>query len=238
MKMLKPLLITSAIIAAYPVAAQTTPAAVGDSGEVVVTARRISERLQDVPLSIRALTGKDLEDRGIVNLSDLSLATPGLSYSPDFGRTAERPVIRGISALRQEAPQPVSVFIDGVFVRDAALGLAIDDAVRVEIIKGPQSALYGRSTYAGAINYITVKPKGELNGKVSLTVAGDGERSVFGAVTVPIQQDMLSLRVRARHYEFGGQYTNLQTGHKLGNEKTNAGGLQVWLTRIAQALQK
>ena len=232
--LLKPLLITTAIVSAYPVAAQTSPTtspqASGDSGEVIVTARRIGERLQDVPLSIRALTGKDLEDRGIVNISDLSLATPGLSYSPDFGRTAERPVIRGISALRQEAPQPVSVFIDGIFVRDAALGLAIDDAVRVEIIKGPQSALYGRSTYSGAINYITVKPKGELNGKVSATVAGDGERSIFGAVTVPIKQDLLSLRVRARHYEFGGQYTNSQTGNKLGNEKTNAGGLQVWLT--------
>ena len=242
-------LLIAALLAAYPAVAQTTPA-VSDADAaasaatvkpagakatqvietVVVTARRINERLQDVPISIVALTAKDIEDRGINSISDLSLFTPGLSYSPDFGRTAERPVIRGISALRNEAPQPVSVFIDGIFVRDAALGLAIDDAQHVEVIKGPQSALYGRSTYAGAINYITKKPTGKLSGKVSVTAATDNERTVFGAVTVPILPDLLSVRVRARHYEFGGQYTNSQTGNKIGNERTNAGGITALLT--------
>jgi iron complex outermembrane recepter protein len=254
MSSFKPSLLTSAVIAALaaaspaiaqtpkpdspataPVPAPTAAAKAAASAaaspeaveQIVVTARRIGELLQDVPLSIRALTGKDLAERGISSISDLSQFTPGLTYSPDFGRTAERPVIRGISALRQEAPQPVSVFIDGVFVRDAALGLAIDDAERVEVIKGPQSALYGRSTYAGAINYITVKPGNELKGKISLTGASDNEQSIFAALTVPIKADMLSLRARYRHYEFGGQYTNSQTGNKIGQERTEAGGLQV-----------
>lgn len=238
----KPLLLIAAILAAYPAVAQTTPASSGAGAKtagseptqaiesVIVTARRIGERLQDVPLSIVALTAKDLEDRGIASITDLSLFTPGLSYSPDFGRTAERPVIRGISALRNEAPQPVSVFIDGIFVRDAALGLAIDDAQHVEVIKGPQSALYGRSTYAGAINYITKKPNNTLGGKVSITGATDGEVTAFGAITVPIVPDLLSIRARARHYEFGGQYTNSQTGHKIGGERTDAGGITVLLT--------
>jgi outer membrane receptor protein involved in Fe transport len=139
--------------------------------------RRIAVRLQDVPLSIVALTGKDLEERGITSLVDLSLLTPGLSYSTDFGRTGERPVVRGISVTRLDAPQPVSVFIDGVYVRDGVLSLGIDDAQRIEVIKGPQSALYGRATYAGAINYVTVKPGNVLSGKVTTTVAEDGERA-------------------------------------------------------------
>lgn len=194
--------------------------------EVIVTARKVGERLQDVPLSIRAMTDKDLTERGITSLSDLSLFTPGLSYSADYGRTAERPVIRGVSALRPEAPQPVSVFVNGVFVRDAALGLLLDDARRIEVIKGPQSALYGRSTYAGAINYITEQPGQEKAGKLSVTIAGDGERSVFGAVTVPLSET-LSARIRAKSYEFGGQYTNSQTGNKLGNERTRSIGAEV-----------
>jgi len=241
----RPLLLSAALMLAYPVSAQTaTPApssatssatgpaanASNDPTEITVTARRINERLQDVPLSIRALTGRDLEERGITSLSDLSLFTPGLSYSPDFGRTAERPVIRGISALRQEAPQPVSVFIDGVYVRDAALGLAIDDARRVEVIKGPQSALYGRSTYAGAINYITLKPGDKVEGRISATIATAGESTIFGAISVPLLKDLLSMRVRVRKYEYGGQYTNELSGNKIGQEDTLASGVQFAFT--------
>ena len=88
MSLHRPLLLASAILAAYPAMAQNTPApanSVGDAGVVIVTARRVSEKLQDLPLSIQALTGKDLSDRGISSVADLSLYTPGLSYSPDFG---------------------------------------------------------------------------------------------------------------------------------------------------------
>ena len=207
--------------AAETKAAETAPG--GGLMEIVVTARRVGERLQDVPLSIRALGAAELESKGIANLSQLSLYTPGLSYSPDFGRIAERPVIRGISALRPEAPQPVSVFVNGVFVRDGALGLLLDDAARVEVIKGPQSALYGRSTYAGAINYITQRPGNELEGKVSATVGGNGERSLFAAVTLPVV-DWFSARIRAKSYDYDGQYTNSQTGNKIGNERTRSAG--------------
>ncbi|MCA1857379.1 TonB-dependent receptor [Massilia oculi] len=204
---------------------RTTPDLV-ELSQVIVTARKVGERLQDVPLSIRALTDKELEARGINSLSDLSLFTPGLSYSADYGRVLERPVIRGISALRPEAPQPVSVFVDGVFVRDAALSLLMDDARRIEVIKGPQSALYGRSTYAGAINYVTEEPGEHVDGKISATVAEDGERSLFGAVTLPLS-DTLSARFRAKTFQFGGQYTNAQTGAKIGNERTRSAGIDL-----------
>jgi len=246
----KYLLLTAAVLATLPVAfsasaqsakpatpASAAPAAKDDSDgapeKIIVTARRVNEALQDVPLSITALTGRDLAERGISSIAELSQYTPGLTYSADFGRTAERPVIRGISALRPEAPQPVSVFIDGVFVRDAAIGLAIDDAQRVEIIKGPQSALYGRSTYAGAINYITNKPGNTMNGKVSFTTAQADETTLTAALTLPIVTDMLSLRGRYRAYKFGGQYTNSQTGNKLGKEKTDAGGFVLSFTPTA-----
>lgn len=228
------LLLVTVAVMTYPVLAQIAPAAKTDESvalaEVVVTARKVGERLQDVPLSIQVLTGKTLQDLGVTSISELSQYTPGLTYSADFGRTAERPVIRGISALRPEAPQPVSVFINGVFVRDAALSMLLDDAQRVEVIKGPQSALYGRSTYAGAINYVTVKPDNELTGRISTTFAGQGEQSQFGAVTLPILPDVLSVRIRAKHYEYGGRYTNSLSGNKIGNERTDSGGAELLFT--------
>lgn len=149
----KPLLLITALLAAYPAFAQTTPAATATEADaktapvkaadaeaapalatVVVSSRRIVERLQEVPLSVVALTGKDLEERGVLSLVDLSFLTPGLSYSSDFGRSGERPTVRGISVSRLDAPQPVSVFIDGVYVRDGVLALGLDDAQRIEVI--------------------------------------------------------------------------------------------------------
>jgi iron complex outermembrane recepter protein len=136
-------------------------------------------------------------------------------------------VVRGISALRPEAPQPVSVFVDGLFVRDGALSLVLDDAQRIEVIKGPQSALYGRSTYAGAINYVTVKPGNEFKGTASATGASAGEFSAFAAVNVPLVKNALSMRVKAKSYDYGGNYTNLQTGSNIGKESTRSAGLQL-----------
>ena len=89
--------------------------------EVIVTARRVNERLQDVPLSINVLSSKELTDRGLASVSTLSEFTPGLSYTPNFGRTGERPVVRGISASQTYAPQPVSVFFDGVYKAEYAI---------------------------------------------------------------------------------------------------------------------
>ena len=112
--LMKPLLLSAVALAACQTLAQTAsvtdltpaPAAASDKSksggealEVMVTARRVGERLIDVPLTIRVLSGQDLQERAITSISELALFTPGLSYSPDFGRTAERPVIRGISAL-------------------------------------------------------------------------------------------------------------------------------------------
>lgn len=203
---------------------------VGESMTVVVTARRIDERVIDVPLTIKAISGAGLQARGISSVSELSLFTPGLSYSPDFGRSSERPVVRGISALRPEAPQPVSIFVDGIFVKDGALGLLLDDAQRVEVIKGPQSALYGRATYAGAINYISIKPGNTLSGNVVVSAAQAGELSAFGAVSVPLVADKLAMRLKVKSKQFDGQYTNSQTGNKLGSERTDAAGVQLFFT--------
>jgi iron complex outermembrane recepter protein len=208
-----------------PAIAQTAAKAIAKPNEIaleeiVVTARKVEEKLQDVPLSIKALTGEQLSAAGINSISELANATPGLQYSPDFGRSGERPVIRGISALRTEAPQPVSVFVDGVFVRSGALSLLLDDAARVEVVKGPQSALYGRSSYSGAINYITESPGNDFGGRIKATRAEHDTLEAFGVVNIPIVKDVFQARVGAKYYKYGGEYTNRQTGNKVGQEET------------------
>ncbi len=238
MRKLKPFFMTAVAFATCQVVAQTSaPAAsqgstadTGQLGNVVVTARRIGESMKDVPLSIQALSGKDLEERSITSIAELSQYTPGLSYTADLGRVGERPVVRGITTLIPTAPQATSVFVDGVYQRYGALGLLLDDADRVEVIKGPQSALYGRSTYAGAINYVTVKPSHEVDGRIAVTGGQNGESSVFGAISFPVLKDVLAARVTAKHHQFGGQYTNSLTGQKIGNERTNAAGVQLLFT--------
>ena len=189
--------------------------------EIVVTARKVEERLQDVPLSVRAFSGDALQDAGIVNVTDLAAATPGLAYATDLGRTAERPVVRGISALRPEAAQPVSVFLDGAYVRDGVLSLMLEDVQRVEVVKGPQSALYGRASYAGAINVVSNRPGETLEARLSATAAEDGQYEAFGVLSGPLVGDRLLGRISVKHYEFGGQYTNRLTGNEIGDEETD-----------------
>ncbi len=238
MRKFKPFLMTAVALATCQVMAQTAPTSAGQEaaadtgqlGKVVVTARRVGESLQEVPLSIQALSGKDLEERSITSIAELSQYTPGLSYTADLGRVGERPVVRGITTLIPTAPQATSVFVDGVYQRYGALGLLLDDAERVEVIKGPQSALYGRSTYAGAINYVTVKPSHEVEGRVSVTGGQAGESSIFGAISFPVLKDVLAARVTAKHHQFGGQYTNSLTDQKIGEERTNAANVQLLFT--------
>lgn len=122
--------------------------------EIVFTARRREETLQSVPLSINAFTAETIENAGVENIEDIASMTPGFTFAPLFGGGASLPVIRGQSTTIGEPN--VGFFIDGVYVSsrattDAMLG---DDVARVEVIKGPQSALYGRNTFGGAVNII------------------------------------------------------------------------------------
>lgn len=153
-----------------------TPAAeeVGD-GAIIVTARKREENLQDVPLTISVVGAESIERAKLLNVSDLASQTPGFSYRQGFGRTGGgggagvRPSIRGMSSV-VGAPN-AAFFVDGVFVSDNIASYQLDNLERVEIIKGPQSALFGRQTFSGAINYVTRKPTNELSGKLKVSVA-------------------------------------------------------------------
>lgn len=219
--------------AAVPAAGQVASnesAASEAEGDIVVTARKREERLQDVPLTISVVGAEAIERANLLNVSDLASQTPGFSYKQGFGRTGGgggagvRPSIRGMSSV-VGAPN-AAFFVDGVFVSDNIASYALDNLERVEVIKGPQSALFGRQTFSGAVNYVTRKPSNEWTGRARATLAEYANVELSGFVSGPIVKDVLLIEVNARNYSFGGDYVNADNGRReLGAQSsTNVGG--------------
>lgn len=149
--------------------------------EVVVTARKRSESLQRVPVSVTAFSAKQMEQRGYTGLEDIASATPGFTFEGfATGGAHGNPVIRGLAQQFTTARvQNVSFFLDGVYLqRQSMLNVGLIDMERIEVVKGPQNALYGRSAFAGAVNYITLRPSAAPQGYVSMTL-GDNDRREF-----------------------------------------------------------
>ncbi len=121
--------------------------------EIVVTARKKAENLQDVPISISAFSADGIERRGISSLADVAAFTPGLTFSNLFGEFLPVPVIRGVAPTAIFREPNVAVFIDGVYVAGReGLNASQLDLARIEVLKGPQSTKYGRNAFSGAIN--------------------------------------------------------------------------------------
>lgn len=195
--------------------------------EILVTARKRDERLLDAPLSISAFSTEAVERAGFRSLEDISLATPGLQFSSQAvfnpGREQSAIRFRGLS-VGDPSPsvQTGSLFIDGVFVLGNAQSIGIQDLERIEVIRGPQSALFGRNTFAGAINYITTNPSlSSFGAKVDLNLADRGWIDGYVSVDAPIVPDKLALRLSGRYYHRGEQY-KANDGGSLGVEETKS----------------
>lgn len=137
--------------------------------EVVVTARKTNERIEDVPLSITAFNTKDLQDRGATGLKDIASLTPGFVFQEFASSFNAAPTIRGLSQFDVTSSiANVSTVVNNVYIpRNYSIDLGIADVSQVEIIKGPQSALYGGNAFAGVISYTlaptTVQPHADLS---------------------------------------------------------------------------
>jgi iron complex outermembrane recepter protein len=185
------------------------PAARGVLEEIYVTARRIEERLQDVPLSVTAFSASDLEDRNIRNIRDLANYTPNLTFNAGADGRGNSPVIRGIGLIDGRGfDNAVGIFIDGIFVSGrAAQNVAMLDLERVEVVKGPQSALYGRNTFSGAINYVTRTIPDELTMNTEATVGSQSLYRASGAVSGPLTE-RLSARLAVAYEDDKGTFRN------------------------------
>ena len=225
MTTLKNLLLTSisaASLFTVPASAETIEAAAtADSNEIVVTARKRSEKLQDVPVAITAFDSAEIRSARIERLADVAKLTAGLNFTPLFGAQSQLPIIRGAAPSIGELN--VGVFLDGVYLTGkAAADLELNDLQRIEIIKGPQSALYGRNTFAGAINYVTQRPTDVLSGRGEATIGDNGLYKVAASVSGPLA-DKVRVRIGGFYREFGGWYTSSIDGGKVDFAK-NYGG--------------
>lgn len=209
-------------LAGAALAAFALPAA-AQIEEVLVTARKTEERLQDVPLSVTAFTSDTIEQLDTRDLLDVSRYTPGFSFERvnRYGVQGgvSRPVIRGMSNILGEGN--ASVFIDGILFSDSVLAFPFDVVERIEVIKGPQAAQFGRATFAGAINMITRKGSNTHESKVSLRAAEFEDYEGNLLVSGPLIEDKLFYMVHGRYYDFGGEYQNTLDGGKIGGERSN-----------------
>jgi iron complex outermembrane receptor protein len=202
-------------------------AAVGEDAvgeDMVVTVRRIEEKAQEVPISIASFSAQTIEQARIQNIDDLANFTPNLTFeSGEAGRRAT-PVMRGISTVDTRAfDNAVGIFVDGVFVSGRAVqNVNLLDVKRIEVVRGPQSALYGRNTFSGAINYVTKRPTNELDVKLEATAAEDDLYQVMGSVSGPLITDKLLGRIAARYDDDGGMWENagpLGAGDGIGGHE-------------------
>ena len=159
--------------------------------EVVVTAQKRVESLQDTPLSIVAFSETALETQGISSLSDLSLAAPSLQFY-DFPTSTSNIslFLRGFGNTDSQTltiDNPVGVYIDGVYIaRTSGATINVLDLERVEILRGPQGTLFGRNSSAGAISFITKKPATEFQGKIEAGAGDFGSWNAGITIDAPI----------------------------------------------------
>lgn len=217
------MLSTAAIIAsATPAAGQGTAASgsATDGGDIVVTAQRVEQNLQDVPLAVTAVTQEQLTRANVTDASRLDQLAPGLVV----GRSGTdlRPAIRGVRTenVGANADPTIGFFIDGVYQSRPSQALAgFVDLDRVEVLRGPQGTLFGRNTYGGAINLVTARPNDdEVEGAADLLYARFNRVRASGFVNAPVSNG-LSFRLAGAFDRADGYVKNIGPGNDLGNNR-------------------
>lgn len=206
------LLLTGTTIASAQDAPAETPVRVRSNiaiSEIVVTARKVEESLQSVPLAITAFDENAIEAQGITSLDDVAALTPGLSFFNAFGENLPVPVIRGIAPTDIFGQNNAAIFVDGVYISGReGLNFSQLDIARIEVVKGPQSALYGRNAFSGAINYVTREPAEDFEAKTGYEVGNRGKIKAQGSISGPLWGDQLRGRIAALYDEWDGSYDN------------------------------
>ncbi|MFW0778358.1 MAG: TonB-dependent receptor plug domain-containing protein, partial [Rickettsiales bacterium] len=191
--------------------------------EVFVTARKKEERLQDVPIAITAIDSKLLEETHATGLEDVARLTPGFAFERTVGALAQ-PSIRGIVQGRVSNPvQNIATYFNGVYLqRSYQIDTDMLNMERVEIYKGPQSALFGRNAFGGAISYVTRKPNlEEIEASAEISLGSDELEEFKGVLSLPLLAGKAGLSVAYTSTEFDGTWEN---ENDIGNDLSDPEG--------------
>lgn len=177
--------------------------------EVTVTAQRRTERLQDVPVAVSAFTAAELEARGVGSTRDILPMTPNVTYDESFTVGNSFVSVRGVAQINN-ADSPVAIVVDGVPQNSQKqLRMELFDVERIEVLKGPQGALYGRNAIGGAINIVTREPSNEFEGWAKLGAGTGSLREASGAVSGPIAEDRVLFRLSGAYKDSDGNIENV-----------------------------
>lgn len=212
------------VLAAMPprVLAQDAPRALLE--EVVVTAQRREQVLQDVPIALQVVSADLIDDIAAEDMGDLDGFVPGLRISAG-SPTQPKFAIRGIqtSDFGVGTDPAVGVYVDGVYAaRSGASLLAFNDIERIEVLKGPQGTLFGRNSAAGAVSIVTRQPADEFDALLRLRAGEYGKQRVEGMVNVPLAEG-LALRMNGLYNKSDGWIEDAATGEDLLTEDNWAG---------------
>jgi iron complex outermembrane recepter protein len=209
-------------VAALPEAAAQGAPAVAPSNEiqeVLVTARRREESLQEVPIAITNVDSTTLANRNISSVGDLAGIVPNLKMGGGFfsGSSGSNYIIRGIPG--------VEVYMDGVSITASGGSLpTVVDIERVEVLRGPQGTLFGRNAIGGALQLITKKPTETFGGNVAVTIGDHDRKDVNGTINVPIT-DTLFAKITGSTQNRDGFVRSVKTGTEFGSIDENMGRL-------------
>ncbi|MEP5763633.1 MAG: TonB-dependent receptor [Halieaceae bacterium] len=179
--------------------------------EIIITARKRAESVQDVPLTVVPFQSEQLQLRDIQTLEDLATNTIGMSYNGGVSSGVQgSATLRGLATnFVQDRFQNVGIYLDGIYLqRQSMMNVGMVDLARVEIIKGPQNALYGRNAFAGAINYITQKPSEEFEAYFLTTQGSDEREDYRAAFSGTLVENLAYARVAYGRSDFDGANKN------------------------------
>ena len=204
--------------------------------EIMVTVRKREESLQDVPVAVSAFTAADLQKLNIRDVADIAKYEASVIFDQGFAAQDTRVTIRGLAPSRGR--QNVAVLVDGIDISNQPFltngsGLLLNprlfDTQRVEVVKGPQNALYGRTAFAGAINYITRQPSNELEGRVATDFGSQGNIDVRAGLSGPLGDSAFLAGVNVAVWQNDGFYSNSVSGADVGGtEGYGLSGTLVW----------
>lgn len=193
--------------------------------QIVVTARRSSERAQDVPIAITTVTAQELRNLSVRDIVEVQKITPGLYMNSQNSAGRVKITIRGQSEAdsRLTTDPSVGVYIDGVnYARVYGLRSAFVDLAQVEVLKGPQGTLFGKNTTGGAVNITTQRPQYEPGGYVDLLYGSYDNMQAIGAINVPVVDGMLAVRAVGQIISRDG-YGTQNNGQDVGDDQVGYG---------------
>ncbi|MEQ8733985.1 MAG: TonB-dependent receptor [Rhodospirillaceae bacterium] len=220
------LLLSAAMAAALPLSFNPAPAHAQGIAleEIIVTTRKREENLLDIPVSIVAISAEQLDNYGLSNLEDIAKIVPGLTFDRSVSQNDYRPAIRGLQA--EQGRTSVGLLIDDIDITSENLQVAgggslarlrLVDVERIEVVKGPQAALYGRSAFGGAVNYITKRPSlTEADARGTFDAHSESGFEVKASGGAPIVEDKFGVRFNAYYFDERGSYKNTVSDDYVG----------------------